>query len=461
LQHFARNERKHEYFSAFLGDCHIAPSDDTYKRQEDCMNSVKKEQGQAPVFQTVSETVLVPQGLVESIAYPVMVFLIRFARVTMHMGSVAAVIAALLFAPSVHATAEDDLVGVVTAPLAKDFVNDWRAIEKLRHLRWAPLPPNMLKHCLPDGSCFTRDGVAEIGGRKLTVLTTGARTMVGNYYFRNTGAPFGEAQVLAALQRAGFSAELKRCPVPGGIGDMNWYRLKSANVNLGYLSVQSSCNGKPCEGFVLTPYDALPPLQPNQLRLYSERCSGTAAERVPVSTVMPHEQLAKTLVAIMPFNNGPALYDWKTLTSAPSGIQWSTEGAKKGDLSYMADPNPWMLSGNLTLSGRKFYLLASGSPTLVKTAYFDEGGLHPRGEDLLGVLRAQGLTVQLVRCGPVYTESINNWYRVSGPATRAVMLRQSLRLDGNQVQDVYEIRLDATLPTRDPRDRDPGVAGCK
>jgi hypothetical protein len=41
------------------------------------------------------------------------------------------------------------------------------------------------------------------------------------------------------------------------------------------------------------------------------------------------------------------------------------------------------------------------------------------------------------------------------------MLRQSLRLDGNQIQDAYDLRLDASLPKRDPRDRDPAVSGCK
>lgn len=34
------------------------------------MNSVKQEQGQAPDFQTASETVLVPMGLVDSIRIP-------------------------------------------------------------------------------------------------------------------------------------------------------------------------------------------------------------------------------------------------------------------------------------------------------------------------------------------------------------------------------------------------------
>jgi hypothetical protein len=41
------------------------------------------------------------------------------------------------------------------------------------------------------------------------------------------------------------------------------------------------------------------------------------------------------------------------------------------------------------------------------------------------------------------------------------MLQQSIRYKGNQVQDTYQLRLDNTLPARDPRDREPGVAGCR
>ena len=99
--------------------------------------------------------------------------------------------------------------------------------------------------------------------------------------------------------------------------------------------------------------------------------------------------------------------------------------------------------------------------TQVNVVTFDEVGLHRKGEDLLSVLRGNGLDVKLVRCGPVYTESINNWYSVSSAKTKPVMLRQSLRLDGSQIQDAYELRLDATLPNRDARDRDPGVNGCR
>jgi hypothetical protein len=120
-----------------------------------------------------------------------------------------------------------------------------------------------------------------------------------------------------------------------------------------------------------------------------------------------------------------------------------------------------MQSGHVSFSGREFSLLASGTPTQVKVIYFDEGGMHPRGEHLLGVLYEKGFTVQLVRCGPIYTESTNNWYRVTGARTRTVMLKQSIRHDGNQVQDSYELRLDGSLPARDQRDRDPSINGCR
>jgi hypothetical protein len=84
-----------------------------------------------------------------------------------------------------------------------------------------------------------------------------------------------------------------------------------------------------------------------------------------------------------------------------------------------------------------------------------------RSEHMLGVLYTKGLQVRLARCGPAYTESTNNWYSVMSKGTHPVMLRQSIRYDGNQVQDEYELRLDNTLPKRDPRDRDPGVGGCQ
>jgi hypothetical protein len=365
-----------------------------------------------------------------------------------------------LFSPA-HAAdkVEDEFAGTIKLILSKNFVADWQGIEKLPGIRWSPLPPTMLQNCLPDGGCFTRQGILTNGGRTLVAIATGARTIVTHIYFRNSTTPIGEAAVLAALKQGGFSVELARCPMQGAIGGTNWYRLKGLGTDTGYLSVQTSCNGKPCEGFSVSLGGDIPPLQPNQLRLYSEKCSATApGDRKSVSTVMPHEQLAQIIVALLPQESGPAFYNWKTLTTLLPTTQWAPGGPKKG---YGDETNPWGLSGQLKLSQRGFSVLAIGSPTQVKTISFDEMGLHSRGEDLLGVLRANGFDVHLSRCGPVYTESTNNWYSLGSAKTRPVMLRQSLRVDGKQLQDTYELRLENSLPKRDPRDRDPGVNGCK
>jgi hypothetical protein len=210
---------------------------------------------------------------------------------------------------------------------------------------------------------------------------------------------------------------------------------------------------------VLSRGEKLPPLQPNQLALYSEQCAA-GAERQPVSTTKPHVQLAETIKSLLPPAAGPALNDWKALAGLSSGITWTADGPKPMNLSFKNDPNPLSQTGGVSYSGREFSVIASGTPTQVKTIHLDEVGTHPRGEHMLGVLYEKGLAVRMVRCGPIYTEQTLNWYSVTSSGTRPVMLLQSIGYDGNQVHDVYELRLDGSLPARDPRDRDPGVNGC-
>lgn len=355
-----------------------------------------------------------------------------------------------------------DLAAIVKAYFSASFAADWQSVEKLPGIQWAPLPPNMLQNCLPDGGCFTRQGRLRLAGGNFLVIATGARTIVNSLYVRNTVAPVGDESVLSTLKTLGISVELARCPVPGTAGGTNWYRLKGPSLNAGVLSVQTSCNGKPCEGYVLSQGGDLPALQPAQLKLYSEKCSAPAAERTAVAAAgMPHEQLAKALLATVPALNGPALYDWKTLLSLPAGFKWLNQTPQKAALGFKNDPNPLMLTGQAEYSGRKFSLIASGSPTEVRTIYVEEMGTHPKGEHLLGEIYKQGLQVQLVKCGPQYTASTNNWYSLKGPNNRPALIRQSIQYDGNQVADNYELRLDNTLPKPDPRDRAPGVNGCR
>jgi hypothetical protein len=366
---------------------------------------------------------------------------------------------ALLSAFQPTPSPEQEFVEIVRTYLGMSLPSDWDGVEKLPHTRWAPLPPTSLRNCLPDGGCFTRQGTATVGGRNLTVVATGARTMVFHVYFRNPAAPMGEPAVLAALKLAGLTADLARCPVGAGTGGTNWYRLKGASLSPGILSIQPATASRPTEGFVLSQGEDLPALQPNQLALYSEQCAA-GAERKPVATTKPHEQLAQTLVSLLVPAAGPAHYDWKAMAGLATEITWDPAGPKPADLTSRGDPSPLMQSGSASYAGRQFSLAASGTPTQAKTIYVDELGRHPRGEHLLGVVYEKGIAVQLVRCGPVYTESTNNWYRLTSAKTRPATVRQSIHYDGNLVADSYELRLDGSLPARDPRDRDPGVNGC-
>jgi hypothetical protein len=291
----------------------------------------------------------------------------------------------------------------------------------------------------------------------MTVVATGARTMVMHLMIRNTSAPLGGPAIVAALGTAGFSAALARCPIKAG-GGTEWYRLTGAGGSPGHLSIQPPAAGRSGEGYVLSAGDELPALPPNQLALYTEQCA-PGAVRTPVSTSKPHEALAQTVVALLP-PAANAASDWTTLTTLPTGIRWLGDGPKPADLSFKNDPNPVMRSGEAVFAGRKFSVMASGTPTQVRNVYLEEMGQHPKGEHMLGVVYEKGIAVKLVRCGPVYTESTNNWYSLTSTKTRPAMIRQSIHYDGNQVGDSYELRLDGTLPTRDPRDRNPGANGC-
>jgi hypothetical protein len=372
----------------------------------------------------------------------------------------AVALAALALSSTTQAGGNPDeaFARLVKAYLSMGLPAEWDGIEKLPGTKWAPLPPASLRSCLPNGDCYSRQGTIAVGGRNMIVVATGARTMVVNLLMRSASAPLGEPAVVAALLQAGVTAELARCPVRSGSSGTSWYRLKGAGLSAATLSIQPAAAGRP-EGFVLTQGDQLPALQPNQLAMYTTQCAA-GEERKPVSTLLPHQRLAEVVVALLvPAGAGP-LHDWKGLASLPTGMVWDTAGPKKIDLSFKNDPSPMAQTGTATYADRRFSLMASGTAGDVKTIYLEEGGQHPRGEHMLGVVYEKGITVKLVRCGPVYTESTNNWYSLTSTRTRPAMIRQSIHYDGNQVSDAYELRLDGTLPPRDPRDRNPGVGGC-
>ena len=180
-------------------------------------------------------------------------------------------------------SAEDQLAQVVAALMmpagSEGSYGDWSQIESVKQIRWEALPPNMLDNALPDGSYFTRRGLANLGGQPFGVVATGARTMVVNVYLRNVGqAPVGEPKVLAALQRKGISLDLARCPIKGSAGAGNqWWQVKAPGKRPAFFNSQTNCNGKPCEGYALLLGSELPTLTPEQQRLYTDRCTGAKA----------------------------------------------------------------------------------------------------------------------------------------------------------------------------------------
>lgn len=353
----------------------------------------------------------------------------------------------------------DQVVALVSGFMKRESTV-WDGLDALPGTRWAPLPPQSLNECLADGGCYTRVGQASAGGRTLNLMATGARTIVSNIYIRNMGAPIGGAAILAALTASGVNSELARCPLKGGAGVTSWYRLKGPGEPA-VLAIQPARAGKN-EGFVISGGPELPQLQPNQLAMYSEDCApgATASAQKPVSATKPHIALADAVTTLLVPAAANGL-SWADLTSLDTGITWDAAGPKKWDLTSRNDPNPQGLSGSVTWAGRNFSALASGTPQQVKVIYLEEMGMHPKGEHMLGVVYEHGIAVKLVRCGPVYTESTNNWYSLTSGKTRPAMIQQSIRYEGSRVQDAYVLRLDGTLPQRDARDRNPGVAGCR
>ena len=191
--------------------------------------------------------------------------------------SMKAAFAAILFScVSVVAMAAnkpaDELAGTIKALLPVGG-GDWGTIEEVKQIKWAPLPPKMLDNCLPDGGCFTRVGTLAPGGQPMAIKATGARTIVSNFYIKNSGPALGEAPLIAALGSAGLSPNLARCPVhpEDGVHNSKWWRVKSGAFS-GYVSLMHSTGAKAWEGIGYHAGDDLPALDPSEAKEYSERC---------------------------------------------------------------------------------------------------------------------------------------------------------------------------------------------
>ncbi|PZU59761.1 MAG: hypothetical protein DI547_04545 [Sphingobium sp.] len=150
---------------------------------------------------------------------------------------------------------------------------DWRYIETAPFIAWAALPPQMLDKPMSNGEYFRRAGIATIARQQFKVLAGGARTMVMNLYFRNDGAPVGEAALLSALREAGYAAAPIRCAKAKGFPIPTWYRLSGPGKLPATMWVAPARGGQqPWEGFSLQLDGKLAPMSPQEAAVYTDRC---------------------------------------------------------------------------------------------------------------------------------------------------------------------------------------------
>ncbi len=355
----------------------------------------------------------------------------------------------------------DELASVIKSLMANSA--DWRSIEQVKEIKWEPLPPNMLESCLPDGGCFSRNGALSPGGEPMTIMASGARTMVGDFYIKNSGAPIGETALIAALGKAGLAPTLARCPIhpDDSAHNSKWWHVKSGEDE-GFVSLTPSAGGKP-ETIGLSVGPNLTPLDPSEIREYSEQCEGGKAG-APVAALLPHEAIAQMIVSLIPAagSNG---YDWASLRARLPNVTWNGAAPVKFDASMIYDdPNPMMLaSRTFTLSERNLYVHAHGTEARVNTVHIEENGEHPKGEGalLLKQFGSDGLAVSLARCGKVYTQSKLTYYRLMSAKTAPVYLLLSERFDGDREQSNYVLYVDDKLPPLKPGEADAGTGSCR
>ncbi len=339
---------------------------------------------------------------------------------------------------------------------------DWRELEAVTAVRWQPLPPNMLDDGLPDGSYFTRRGLAQLDGRPVGVVTTGARTMVMNLYFRNVGAPVGDGAVLGPLEQLGFHAELIRCPVAPATSGDRWWRISGTGKRAAILQSQTICDGKRCEGYALLLGGILPTMNPQQRKLYTDRCAGPQAGTALPSLPPWDEQLA-------------AIFDAWIRTGTDAGVGWDALGTISAVRWQPPAPQeagqPWKefypyrfaLSGEADLGGRMLLATATGERTAAMNLYLEDRQTQSSRGNLLASLQGKGYQVRLLRCGKVYSRSSRNWYEIKRAGSPPAMLAYGLRCDSDscpRAEESFVLSRPATLPSLQPGEVDAVAGRC-
>ena len=191
---------------------------------------------------------------------------------------------ALALTVALPAQAAPNPSAVEVANLLKPLLNpasagntpgDWQSIEVAKGVRWGSGPVTMSKPS-PDGNYFARPGQAILHGQPVTVVASGARTMVFSIYVRDPGPPVAPPDVVDSFRQAGVSLTLTRCPAATGTyAPKRWYRLNAPGKAAAFLYTGPLVSGG--QGYTLFLADELPAMTQAEAAVYTDGCGGAPA----------------------------------------------------------------------------------------------------------------------------------------------------------------------------------------
>ncbi|MDB5423397.1 MAG: hypothetical protein JWQ29_813 [Phenylobacterium sp.] len=324
----------------------------------------------------------------------------------------------------------------------------WEDLDANRAIRWGA-GPVMLSKPSPDGNYFARPGQATLAGRPLNVIAAGARSMVFSYYFRAPAPPAPADTLVAAFGQAGYRIAPVRCAkAPGAAAPKQWYRLSLPRKNPAFLYAGPLQSGG--GGYTLYLTD-LPAMTQADAAAYTDNCPGTAPGGRAASAAMGQDGIAAAIEALLRPAGAPAPLPWQSLASLPA-IKWKALPPMKMAYPWTdsgQDLNPRLLEGEFRSATTRMMATATGDDRGANRFYLRDGQNLPRGA-VFARLARDGYQITALRCGKVYTETSQAWFRISGPGKQPAVLYRAQHRSDRILSEDYGLWLDNTLPRAEP-----------
>lgn len=333
--------------------------------------------------------------------------------------------------------------------LPADSAASWEGIEAAPAIKWGQGPVE-LSRAAPDGNFFARPGQATLSGRTLSVVASGARTMVFSVYLRDPAPPMAPEALVAGLREAGFTVAPARCPIASqGVAPKRWYRLALAKKKPAFLYAGPLQSGG--SGYTLFLGDDLPAMTQAEAGLYTDNCQATgktaAGGGAAARPTTGQAGIVAVIEALLRPVGAPAAIPWASLATLPA-ITWPKLTPMKMSNPWTdggADPNPQLLEGEFKTATTRMTAIATGDARAANHFSLIDGGNLPRGAVFDGLVR-DGYAIAALRCGKPYTEMTDSFYRITGPGKQAAILYRKVSMGGGKSSETYGLRLDNALP---------------